>query len=167
MTEMAEQHTTRPMQRFPEELVSSPLFLLKRLGMSAKEISFEAYEEQGLHPYHYAILAVLDEGSRETQGAIAAALGYDKGQLVGLLDELDEQGLVDRQRDPSDRRRQIVRMTTSGRRTLERLRRVAKRLDDEFLAPLDETERAELHRLLLQLGAHHLPNCRLSETPPK
>ena len=74
--------------RLPEELVSSALFLLKRLGMSAKERSFSAYEELGLHPYHHAILAVLDEGTRETQGSIADSLGYDRGQLVGLLDEL-------------------------------------------------------------------------------
>ena len=70
---MGETTTTlkQPPQRIPEELVSSALFLLKRLGMAAKEQSFEAYEAAGLHPYHHAILAVLDEGSRETQGAIA------------------------------------------------------------------------------------------------
>src|SRR5437899_6294020 len=93
-------------ERYPEELVSSALFLLKRLGMTAKERSLDAYQETGLHPYHHAILAVLDEGSRETQGAIAKALGYDKAQLVGLLDELEQAGLVERRRDPDDRRRQ-------------------------------------------------------------
>src|SRR3954467_15808384 len=90
--------------RFPAELVSSPLCLLKRLGMAAKEQSLARYEESGLHPYHHAIVAVLDEGSRETQGAIADALGYDKGQLVGLLDELEDAELVVRQRDQADPR---------------------------------------------------------------
>ena len=105
---------TKPLpQRFPEELVSSALFLLKRLGMTAKERSFAAYNEAGLHPYHHAILAVLDEGSLATQGAIADTLGYDKGQLVGLLDELEDAGLIERRRDPADRRRQLVQMTAS------------------------------------------------------
>src|SRR5215831_20437425 len=118
--------TTAPTftDRFPEELVLSTIFLLKRLGMSAKEQTLDAFDEAGLHPYHHAILAVLDEGSRETQGAIADALGYDKGQLVGLLDELEEGGMVVRQRDPADRRRQIVRMTPEGRSGLERARRL-------------------------------------------
>ena len=142
----------RPLpQGFPEELVSSGMFLLKRLGMAAKERSGPVYEETGLHPYHHSILTVLDEGSRETQGAIADALGYDKSQLVGLLDELEEGGLIERRRDPADRRRQIIRITPAGRKTLERLRR---------LAALDENERRELHALLLRLAEQHLPNCR-------
>ena len=146
--------------RLPEELVSSALFLLKRLGIAAKERSMAAYEEAGLHPYHYAILAVLDEGSRETQGAIADALGYDRGQLVGLLDELEEAGLLDRRRDPNDRRRHVVRLTAAGRKTLTKLRTLSSKVEEEFLAALDEGERETLHRLLLALAGEHLPNCR-------
>ena len=147
-------------QGYPDELISSALFLLKRLGMTAKEESFRAYEEAGLHPYHYAILALLDEGVRETQGQIAQALGYDKGQLVGLLDELETAGLVERRRDTADRRRHFVLMTPSGREALERLRRLSAALDERFLAPLTDGEREQLHALLLKLAQEHLPNCR-------
>jgi DNA-binding MarR family transcriptional regulator len=148
-------------RRFPAELVSSTLFLLKRLGMTAKERSLQAYEEAGLHPYHHGILAVLDEGSREAQGEIADTLGYDKGQLVGLLDELEHDGLIERSRDPADRRRHIVRITPAGRKTLERLRRLSNALDDDFLSSLGSRDREQLHALLLQLAEQHLPNCRL------
>ena len=150
--------------RFPEELVSSTLFLLKRLGMNAKEKSLEGYDEVGLHPYHHAILAALDEGSRETQGAIADALGYDKGQLVGLLDELEDAGLVVRQRDPADRRRHVVEMTAAGRKSLEHARRISAGLENDFLEPLSEKEREQLHALLLTLAEHHLPRCRFAAT---
>ena|SRR5690242_4413828 len=149
------------MQRLPDELVSSAVFLLKRLGMSAKERSFGEYEAIGLHPYHHAILLVLDEGSVETQGAIADALGYDRGQLVGLLDELEEAGLIERRRDPNDRRRHVVQMTPTGRKTLARLRALSAKLEGEFLAPLDEEERAVLHALLLRLAEEHVPACRV------
>ena len=149
----------RVLPRLPEELISSTSFLLKRLGFAAKDQAMEAYERSGLHPYHHAVLAVLDEGSRETQGAIADALGYDRGQLVGLLDELEGRGLVERRRDPADRRRHIVRLTPAGKRALAKLRALARQLDDEFLASLDENERAQLHALLLRLAQQHLPHC--------
>src|SRR5215211_6177689 len=136
--------TIAPAANLPKELVESTTFLLKRLGFAAKEHALAAYEETGLHPYHHAVLAVLDEGSRETQGEIADALGYDRGQLVGLLDELEERALVERRRDPNDRRRHLVRLTSEGKRTLGRLRTLARKIENEFLAPLDEAEREQL-----------------------
>ncbi len=158
--------TPRPLPRFPEELVASTAFLLKRLGFVAKEQAIDAYESTGLGPYHHAVLIALDEYSHETQGAIADALGYDRGQLVGLLDELEEQGLVERNRDPSDRRRHIVRLTPEGKRALGRLRTLAQRIESEFLAPLDEQERRQLHALLLRLAEHHLTRRGAMSLPP-
>ena len=152
--------------RLPEELVASPSFLLKRLGYAAKDHAIKAYEDAGLHPYHHAVLAVLDEGSRETQGAIADALAYDRGQLVGLLDELEERGLVERRRDPNDRRRHIVRLTPEGTRALAKLRALARELEEDFFASLDEDERVQLHALLRRLAEHHLPHCARSVTAP-
>jgi DNA-binding MarR family transcriptional regulator len=145
--------------RLPAELVASNLFLLKRLGFAAKQRSLDEYEKIGLNPYHYAILALLDEGAPETQAAIADALGYDRGTLVGLLDDLEEQELVERKRDPDDRRRHVVRLTGDGKRMLGRLRALAKRLEDEFLAPLDAEQREALHALLLDLAERHEPRC--------
>jgi MarR family transcriptional regulator, lower aerobic nicotinate degradation pathway regulator len=155
--------TTRklPLPRYPEELISSNAFLLKRLGFFAKERGMAAYEDTGLNPYHHAILVVLDQGALETQGAIADRLGYDRGQLVGMLDELEDQGLVERRRDPDDRRRHIVQMTPAGRKALGKLRAIAVQLENDLLAPLDESERQKLHDLLLRLAEHHLPGCQL------
>jgi DNA-binding MarR family transcriptional regulator len=151
--------TTRRPPRFPAELVESSSFLLKRLGFWAKERAMSAYEAADFSPYHHAVLVALAEDSHETQGAVADALGYDRGQMVGLLDELEERGYVQRRRDPDDRRRQIVSITPEGRRALTKLRALSKKLDADLFSPLDAAERAELHGLLLKLARHHLPAC--------
>ena len=143
----------------PPELVASSLFLLKRLGMTAKQRSMTEYERLGLNPYHHAILALLEGSAPETQAEIADALGYDRGTMVGLLDELEEQTLVERKRDPDDRRRQLVRITSDGKRTLGKLRALSTRLEDEFFAPLDAEQREQLHALLLVLAGRHEPRC--------
>ena len=156
---MATTKPQTPQARLPQELRDSTSFLLKRLGHAAKERALDVFEATGLTPYHYAVLLALAEDSHETQGAIADALGYDRGQLVGLLDELEERGHVERRRDPADRRRHIVRLTPDGKRALAELRKLARELESEFLASLDEDERAQLHALLLRLAQQHLPRC--------
>jgi DNA-binding MarR family transcriptional regulator len=139
----------------PKELLSSASFLLKRLGFRIKERANEAFEETGLTPYDHAVLALLDEEPRETQAMIADALGYDRSHLVGVLDELERRGLIERRRDPADRRRHLVSLTADGKRALTRLRTVAKRLEDEFFEPLSPDERETLRTLLARLASHH------------
>jgi DNA-binding MarR family transcriptional regulator len=139
----------------PQELLGSTIFLLKRLGDAVKERAISGYVLGGCSPYHHGVLALLAEGARETQTAIADALRFDRSQLVGILDELEELGLVERRRDPNDRRRHVVTITAEGKRTLARHRAIIKQVDEEFLAPLDEADRAALHGLLLRLAGHH------------
>jgi len=141
------------------ELLLSTPFLLKRLGAAVKEQAYEAFESSGLNPQHHAVLSLLDEGVRETQATIADALGYDRSHLVGLLDELEAKGFVERRRDPGDRRRHVVSLTAAGQEALGTLRAIAKQVEKGFLSPLDADERRTLHTLLRKLASYHDPGC--------
>ena len=156
----------RPLAGPPKELLDSTTFLLKRVGFAAKERTLAAFEGSGLSPFHFAVMALLEEEPRETQAMIADALGYDRSHLVRLLDELEERGLAERRRDPSDRRRHFVSLTPEGRRSLTRLRALMGQVEDAFLAPLGDGERAVLHDLLQRLASYHDPRCALRDPAP-
>ena len=150
-------------QRVARELAQSNGFLLARLGHGFKAKAIARAEAAGFELYDYSVLAILAEGVRETQGTIAATLGVDPSRLVALLDSLEERGLVERQRDPLDRRRHVVSITADGKRELARIRRVFKQLEDEFFAPLDDDTRAEFHELLIRLAERNDPSCVFSK----
>ena len=141
----------------PPELVKSKVFLLGRLGITVKKQAIEELEAAGYSPYDYGVLALAAEGECRTQGTIADALGLDRSQLVGMLDELEERGLIERKRDPEDRRRHTIMLTADGKRQLSKLRSIVKRIEDEFFAPLDLEEREQLHRLLVRVARYHDP----------
>ena len=139
----------------PEELRACTAFLLARVGSAIKMTAIEEFERHGVGMYEYSVLATLAEGVKETQATIADALKLDRSQLVGVLDGLEDAGLIERRRDQSDRRRHTVSLTPAGKKQLVKMRMSIKRIEDSFLEPLDDKARAALHDALLRVAAHH------------
>jgi DNA-binding MarR family transcriptional regulator len=149
----------RPIQLIAKELAASCGYLIARLGVAFKLQAMATAEESGFELYDYSVLAILGEGSRETQATIADALSVDPSRLVALLDSLEERDMVVRQRDPHDRRRHVVSITATGRQELARIRVIVQKLDDEFFAPLPAESREALHPMLMALAAKNDPRC--------
>jgi DNA-binding MarR family transcriptional regulator len=137
----------------PEELRSCTGFLLSRVGIAMKLAAMEEFERGGFNPYSYAVLAVLAEGAKETQATIADTLDLDRSQMVGILDELEERGLIERRRDQTDRRRHMVSITPAGKKQIAKMRTMIKDLEDSFLVSLDDDERATLQDFLQRIAA--------------
>lgn len=141
-----------PGTKLPAELVENAGYLLSRLGLRARRRFGEAIAGLGLRPPHFGLLAVLADRDALAQSELAEALGIDPGRLVGLLDELEQSGLVVRAPDAEDRRRHAVKLTRAGRDRVRVARRRAAAVEAGLLAGLAPAERDELRRLLLRLA---------------
>jgi MarR family transcriptional regulator, lower aerobic nicotinate degradation pathway regulator len=124
------------------------LVLLNLLARVARRSAEQALAPLGLRPRHVVLLTILRDHGSLTQGALGDALRLDPANVVGLLNELEERGLLRRRRDPDDRRRHIVELSGAGRSTLEQADGALESVQDELLEDLDADERATLHALL-------------------
>ncbi len=93
-------------------------------------------------------LSYLGDHDGVPQQELVDALCIDAKNVVLLLNDLEDQGHLIRRRDPEDRRRHRVYITTAGRHALEHADRVLQEIEDDVLRALDARERATLWQLL-------------------
>jgi DNA-binding MarR family transcriptional regulator len=103
----------------------------------------------------FAVLAALEEYGPLSQADLGRRLGLDRNDVSGVVTRLASGRHVDRQADPSNRRRNVVTLTASGRRYLEEIQRHADAAQDELLAGLGPAERRQLNELLAKLLSSH------------
>jgi DNA-binding MarR family transcriptional regulator len=141
-----------------EALARHTGFLISRVGHIARKQIAGRIESQGLTMRMWGALNVLDAEGEITQHALCKGIGIDPSSMVATIDELEAKGLVERRRNPNDRRAHALHVTAEGREALARGRELAGQAEDDLLAPLHADERAQLHALLLRLAqAQQLP----------
>ena len=133
--------------------------LLNHLARRMRLRSEAVLAPLGLRPRHLVALTVLRDGGDCTQQALAATLEMDGANIVGLLNELEAEKLIERRRSPEDRRRHVVELTDAGARQLAMVELALAAVEGEVLGALDECQRATLHHLLLQAARGEQPNC--------
>jgi DNA-binding MarR family transcriptional regulator len=125
--------------------------LVSRLARKLRAAEEPVLEQAGLTMWEYVTLAYLARGPAGSQQALARTMGYDKTRLIGLLDGLEERGLITRAPEPPDRRAHVVRLTAPGERSLETARAGIHDLEEELLAPLAAADRSVLRESLARL----------------
>jgi len=131
------------------------VMLIHRLDRIARRRSEIALAPLGLRKRQVVALMILREHGAIAQGALGETLRLDPANMVGLLNELEDQGLLDRRRDPEDRRRHIVELTPEGIAALERAQEALAGVQNYVLAGLDDDERCKLHELLDRAAQEH------------
>jgi DNA-binding MarR family transcriptional regulator len=109
----------------------------------------------GLRLKEFVALVYLRESGRATQQRLAETMMMDANNCVILLNGLEDAELIERTRDPQDRRRHIVEITPKGQRALENAERELETVEDDVLGKLTASERDQLRDLLAKALEDH------------
>src|SRR4051794_30917799 len=102
-----------PIMDVPRRDLAAMIAPLQRALIAAEQPVLRAH---GLSMWGYVVLNALDGEPVRTQAALAEFIGADKSRIIGVLDELEDSGLLRRTKDPADRRARVVAVTEGGRR---------------------------------------------------
>ena len=137
--------------RILDEHRSSPGLLLALIGHEAMRRLRAAHTAHNLKPRQFQILGLLHDHGGLAQRELLQIMSVDPSILVTLLNPLEADGFVARERDPDDRRRHLVTLTAAGEKHLKSAARAQKETEEALFASLDADQRERLRELLLAL----------------
>jgi DNA-binding MarR family transcriptional regulator len=114
----------------------------------------QALAALGMRTNEFAVLHHLYQAGPLSQQGLGGALRINPSNLVGMLDDLEADGLIVRPRDPRDRRRHLVGLTAAGHKRLAQAKLAVEQAEQDLLSPLGPAEQHELHGFLERLAGH-------------
>ncbi|MFH9890677.1 MarR family winged helix-turn-helix transcriptional regulator [Streptomyces luteogriseus] len=132
---------------------SLPSWLLGRAAARGRALVAEALAGEDMRMWHHVVLSAVRDLAPVAQADLGRGIRLDPKDLVGVLNDLQAAGLVVREPDPKDRRKNAVSLTEPGARLLKRCEKAARAANDELLAPLSAAEREQLMEMLLRISA--------------
>ncbi len=127
-------------------------FLLAQLGTHAASRFAERIAEIGLTPPLIGLLAAIARDPGRSQQQLASHLGLLPSRVVSFVDELEDRGLLRRERSSTDRRQYALHLTQDGRAMMRRIGAIARTHDRDICQALDESEHAQLGELLARIA---------------
>ena len=136
----------------PSGIRTLPSWLLGRAAARGRGLVSEALAEEDMKMWHHVVLSAVADQGPVAQAALGRSIQLDPKDLVGIINDLQDAGLVLRAPDPTDRRKNAITITENGERTLYRCAEAAWRANNELLAPLSAAERKQFLALLTRIS---------------
>ncbi|HEX6491880.1 MAG TPA: MarR family transcriptional regulator [Candidatus Dormibacteraeota bacterium] len=127
-------------------------FLISQLGYVISTRFRAILSPLGLEPRHFLVLRHVARAEGLSQHALAQALRIPASRMVGLVDTLEQRGLVERRSNPRDRRARALFLTEAGGRTLQDAFRIAMGHERALTEGLSPAECDQLLALLRRLA---------------
>jgi len=146
----ADQPTIAPTS-FPEVTIA---FLLAQLGQHAADRLTARIAELDLTPPQAGILHAIAGAPGRSQQALSEQLNLLPSRVVAFVDELEKRELLQRRRNPADRRLYALYLTERGEQVMAELAAVAGAHEEELTAGLTDQQRTVLTELLVTVADH-------------
>jgi MarR family transcriptional regulator for hemolysin len=98
--------------------------------------------------YHYVLILIDSNDENLTQKALAEILHIDKSYMVTILDYLEERGYVMREKNPQDRREQLIRLTEKAQSCIPIIRQAIKELNEMAFHNICESNKQIFNEVL-------------------
>lgn len=129
-------------------------YRIKLLSMLLSRTFQERLDPYGLTPFHWVVLCCLWQEDGLATSSIGERLQQVGGTLTGVLDRMEERGLVRRERDTRDRRIWRIWLTEAGKDLEQVLPPIAREIREQAMAGMSESERELFSRLIDQAIAN-------------
>ena len=129
-------------------------FLLADNSRLARWAFDQQVREIGVTGPQARLLLLLNRFPGENQSFYAEQIEVEPITLCRMVDRLEEAGLIERRRDPSDRRAWQLHLTAKSKQTMDGLQHKVDSLVEDMLAGLSGGERLEFERLLKTISTN-------------
>lgn len=135
----------------PARIRVLPSWLLGRAAARGHRLVAEALAGEGMRMMHHAVLSAVAELGPVSQAQLGRSLSIDPKDMVAIVNDLQNGGLVTRAPDPADRRKNAITISARGTRRLQRTEQLGDEANDELTAALTPAEREQLIGLLTRI----------------
>lgn len=127
-------------------------FLLGKALQRASQISKAKLEPYGVTPVQYALLYQLWKKDGQFSYELGKSLLLDSATITGIIDRLEQNELIKRRFDPTDRRTKLIYLTEKGKELEQPLKKKMDEMNEEVLSGLDDKERNQFKQMLFDIG---------------
>lgn len=137
------------------DIEAQPGHLIRRLQQFAVALFMDETQGLDLTPVQFAALAAAHRQPGMDQRTLSATIGFDTSTTGGVIDRLENRGLIQRNASPDDRRVRLINLTPAGVDMLDTVTPGMLVAQQRILEPLPEGQRRTFMQMLQRLVQAH------------
>jgi DNA-binding MarR family transcriptional regulator len=140
-------------QPAPLPIPRHPIALARRFYQLTTAVTAEVQEREqtGLRHLEFGVMVRVHDTPGLDQNTLAEWLALDRATISAMVFRLEQQGLLERAVNGTDRRARVLRLTKKGRALHERLRPLARAAQERILTVLTPAERRSFIEMLVRV----------------